>query len=63
VDNDIFRLIKRFEKDNHLILKDGYLARQMVKKPKIRALRDKDELIIARDRAKKLTIFFKKPKL
>jgi len=53
--------MKRFDKDDHLILSDGYLARQLVKKPKIKKLRQSGQLIIARDRAKRLTLFFKKP--
>ena len=61
MDTEIFKLMKRFEKDNHLIVRDGYLAREIVKKPKIRALRDKDQLIIGYDRSKKVTILFKKP--
>lgn len=63
MNNDIFKLNKRFEKDNFLIIKDGYLARQMVKKPKIRQMRKNNELIVARDRAKKITLFFKIPKI
>jgi len=61
LDSELFKLMKRFEKDDHLIVKDGYLARQIVKKPKIKALRDKDLLIVGYDRSKKLTILFKKP--
>jgi len=55
--------MKRFEKDDHLIIKDGYLARQIVKKPKIKALRDKNQLFVGYDRNKKTTILFKKPKI
>ena len=61
MDKEIHNLMKRFDKDDHLILSDGYLARQLVKKPKIKKLRQSGQLIIARDRAKKLTLFFKKP--
>lgn len=61
MDKEIFNLMKRFDKDNHLIVSDGYLARQLVKKPKIRKLRNSGELIVARDRARKITLFFKKP--
>ena len=53
--------MKRFEKDNHLIISDGFVAKQLVKKPKIKKMRQTGELIVARDRAKKLTLFFKKP--
>jgi len=61
LDTEIHNLMKRFDKDNHLIISDGYLARQIVKKPKIKKLRKNGQLIVARDRAKKLTLFFKKP--
>jgi len=61
LDKEIHNLMKRFDKDDHLILSDGYLARQLVKKPKIKKLRQSGQLIIARDRAKRLTLFFKKP--
>jgi len=61
LDKEIHNLMKRFYRDDHLILSDGYLARQLVKKPKIKKLRQSGQLIIARDRAKKLTLFFKKP--
>jgi len=63
LDNELFNLMKRFEKDNHLIVHDGHLARQLVKKPKIKKMRGNGSLIVARDRAKKLTLFFKKPNL
>ena len=61
MDTELFNLMKRFEKDSHLIISDGHLARQMVKKPKIKKLRQSGELIVARDRSKKITLFFKKP--
>jgi len=63
LDSELFKLMKRFEKDNHLIVKDGYLARQIVKKPKIKALRDKNQLLIGYDRSKKTTLLFKIPKI
>ena len=63
MDKELFKILKRFEKDNFVIVNDGALAREMVKRQRIKKLRYKDELIIGRDRNKKCTIFFKKPKL
>jgi len=63
LDTELFNLMKRFEKDNHLIVTDGHLARQIVKKPQIKKLRKNNQLIVARDRAKKITLLFKKPPL
>lgn len=61
MDTEINNLMKRFKKDNYLIIKDGHLTREMVKKPEIKTMRKNNELIISRDRAKKITLFFKKP--
>lgn len=63
LDNELFKLNKRFEKDNFIIIKDGCLARQLVKKPKIKQMRKNNELLVARDRAKKVTLLFKIPKI
>lgn len=60
--SEIHNLLKRLKKDNYLVIKDGKLAQNIVKKPKIKELRDKDQLIIGYDRSKKVTLLFKKPK-
>ena len=63
MNKELQNLIKRFRKDNHLIIKDGYLARQLVKKPEIKTMRKNGDLFIGHDRAKQVTVFLKKPKL
>ena len=54
--------MKRFEKDSYLIVRDGSLARQIVKKPIIKQMRKNDELIVGHDRAKGITLIWKKPR-
>jgi len=54
--------MKRFEKDNHVIIYDGKLAREIVKKPKIKKMRKNNKVIVGWDRNKKCTILFKTPK-
>jgi len=63
VDTDIKKIMDRFKKDNYVIINDGYLTKQIVKKPFVKQMRKNNELIIARDRAKKQTLLFKIPKI
>lgn len=63
MNTEIHKIMKRFQKDNFAIISDGSLAKQLANKPQIKKLRDKDQLLIAYDRAKKQTILFKKPRL
>lgn len=62
MNTDLFNLMKRFEKDNHVIIYDGKLAREIVKKPKIKKMRKNNKVIVGWDRNKKCTILFKTPK-
>jgi len=61
VTKEVDNFLKRIDKDGGAIIHDGKLVRELVKKPQIKELRDKDLLYIGPDRKKKATIFYKKP--
>ena len=63
MNTEIHKIMKRFEQDRFVIISDGRLVKQIVNKPRIRKLRDKDRLIVGHDRKKGQTILFEKPRL
>ena len=61
MDKKIRNLLARIKQDNGVtIIHDGELARIFGKQPSIRKLRLKDQIYIAKDRKKGVTLIYKK---
>jgi len=61
MDKKIKNLLDRINQDNGIaIITDGKLARYFGTQPAIKELRIKDEIYIAKDRKKGVTIIYKK---
>jgi len=61
MDKKIKNLLDRINQDNGIaVIKDGKLARYFGTQPMIKELRIKDEIYIAKDRKKGVTIIYKK---
>jgi len=63
MDEKIKNLLARIKQDNGVtIIRDGELARLFGKQPSVKKLRLKDEIYIAKDRKKGVTLIYKKKK-
>lgn len=63
MDTKLFKHIQRLKKDDFVIITDGKVAREIVKKPNIKKLRQNGKILVAYDRAKQTTLIFKIPKI